>query len=179
MSAHANSAFFASNHFQSNHHGRTASIFVAAGEGGTVRPFKRVAVTPEVLAEIYAKWDIIPPAIVIPSDPALRPIYPEPIVVQPDRFAGTNVTELTKGVVLALPQFSLLTSSETLPPLTGATVDEVSAHINASSSLVDPMAGSETAPVNAASMAFRTGMIPTTIRNPTDEELVAIVLGLI
>ena len=179
MSAHANSAFFASNHFQSNHHGRTASIFVAAGEGGTVRPFKRVAVTPEVLAEIYAKWDIIPPAIVIPSDPALRPIYPEPIVVQPDRFAGTNITEVNRKVVLALPQFNMETSGEVFDPTTGVSLETVGGHIKLVGSAVDPEAAAAPVPVAAQTMAYRTILLPTTIQNPTDEELVAIALQLL
>lgn len=162
----------------------TGGFLLKAVGGATAAPFKRYAVTPEVMAEIKADWQTFFPTVVVPAEPALRPTYQKIPSAAPERYDGyvsgpDNVVELTRKVAIALPQFNQIVFGETETPILGVSLEATAAQQRVMGETDLPSASAVAATVGAPAMAYRTVLLPDTINNPSDEELVAIALKLL
>lgn len=164
--------------------GAAAPVVVERTGGSVAKPFRRAAVTPLVHASVAATGASKYPAVVVPADPALKPAPRDVTPAPADRFAGhyvraDNVIELVRPVTLALPQFELAAVHALAAPEVGAELMSSPAAVASVGEVAPPAAASAVRLQHAASVAFRTVLPPVTVRNPTDEELVAIALKLI
>lgn len=151
----------------------------AKNTGGTVLPFRRRVETPEVAAQVQVLWEVAPPIAVVP--PALfRPTpapLPEkaPAIVYPAPLPEVE----RKGVTTTIPQFRIYAQLETATASTASLIVGVESAGMANYGVAVP-AGSATAKNSlGAGITLHTILPPTTIRNLTDEELVAVALGMI
>lgn len=153
---------------------------------GVAHPFKRMVTTPQVTAEMQAHWYTELPIIIItPAGVGLR-TQPSPALrPAPQRlFTGyevteTGIAELTSKVVITLPQFNLRVSGETEAPIAGAVLSTTSLQLNTQEQVEAPYAGAAPAEVTSQVFVFRNMIVPSTVKNLTDEQLVVVALDLV
>ena len=152
-------------------------VEVPVEEGnGTARPFRRIAVVPEVVAEMKALAEVLLPTVVVPSGEGIRPVYERAEPAPATQFTGyrpaqDNVVELTRKITLPLPQFDQAVTGEVAAPLVGVAVSPAQATMTASGDPAQATTGATAPQLSGATYAYRTVLLPETVRNPTDEML--------
>lgn len=152
----------------------------ASVDGGRFR-VRRYADTHTVSAEIEAHWTIQLPEV--RSAPALtyentvnlvsKPLKTKVKVKYPDPLPDVERAKVaTTGVTISV-------KNEMLLPTTGCESNTGSCNVTISYKLESPESASHTNNRIGSGVFLRTVLLPTTVRNPTDEELVVMALNVI
>ena len=147
--------------------------------GGTVLPFRRRVETPQVSTEVQTSWQLEQPIAVVP--PAIfRPPLPEPAVkiypvVYPDPLPEIQRT----GVSVSTPQFLMYAQPELAEASTSSNIVGDSGTLLSNYGVAVPGGSAVADNRLGAGLTFHNVLPPSTVRNLTDEELVAVALGMI
>lgn len=152
----------------------------ASVDGGRFR-VRRYADTHPVSAEIESRWTIQLPEV--RSAPALTyentvNLVPKPLktkvkIKYPDPLPDVKRAKVaTTGVTISV-------KNEMLLPTTGCESNTGSCNVTISYKLESPESASHTNSRIGSGVFLRTVLLPTTVRNPTDEELVVMALNVI
>lgn len=159
----------------------TPPVVVEQQGAGRVLPFRRIANTPEVSGVAAFHWDVSWPTVVVPPalfrksalfkvDVDISPVvYPDPL---PERVKR-------RKTAVALPQFEVKPVGGVTTPVTGVELVSLSCECGTTSTDCTVTAGATTTVNTSVNYAMRIVLPPTTVRNPTDEELVVITLGML
>jgi hypothetical protein len=148
--------------------------------GGHVLPFRRYADTPEVSAEIRALWALNYPTVIVPSA-LYREALQRQEVELPERVEISYPDRLPdrKRVSVALPQYEVV-AKHVLADIEAATLLNSEAYtISPFVGTIAPNAACGTPELCNTGVGMRTVIPPTTVMNPTDEELVLLALRVI
>lgn len=149
-------------------------------DGGVVLPFRKRAETPEVFIENKGLWQVeqplavVPPALYRTPVPTSTPLPPAPA---PLPRPAPQVEQ--KSATVATPQFLSYAEYNVADVASGVTLGlgAVSASVNQATG--DVTSGAVTTEEVGVNVSMYQTLYPATVRNPTDEELVAIALKLL
>ena len=147
--------------------------------GGTILPFRKRATTPEVFTEVKALWEIAPPVAVVP--PALfRPPAPPLPEKSPDIVYPAPLPERErKGITTTTPRFRIYAQPATATVQTANVLEGANSVGVTNYGIAIPAGSAEAANKLGAGVTLHQVSLPTVVRNLTDEELVAVALGMI